>query len=444
MAIQTTPDVGKAMTLLSSNGAREPVDAFCLAPWVHLHVSSLGAITPCCEIQEPIGDVRDDDPFDLWRGSRMGAFRRALLEGWPPDACIKCREREEVGHPSLRADFQRRFHRHRDRVARTNADGGLPNFAPVSLDIRFSNVCNFRCRTCWHESSSRWHADALELGYEVGPVALICNGLDVDRFVARLESTLPTLEEVYFAGGEPLLMDEHYRLLELLDRKGCHRVALRYNTNLSILSYKSSEVLSLWRRFPTVEVHASVDETGPRGELIRNGMRWEDFVRNARRVREECPHVRFCIHTVVSVFNILHLADLQRSLIEERLMDWENVSLGILQVPRAYSIRILPRHLKRRAARRLAVHRDWLADHARRCGGGEEVVERQVRAVEGVVQFMMARDWAYLIPKFTKISRRLDALRGERTEAVLPELAPLFRWSGCYRLLRPLLRRRAH
>lgn len=432
------------MTPIRYDEERRPGDAFCLAPWVHLHVSAVGAVTPCCEIHEPIGDVRDDDPFDLWRGPRVGAFRRALLEGCPTDACIKCREKDEVGHSSLRANFERRFHHHRDRVARTGADGGLPDFDPVSLDIRFSNICNFRCRTCWHESSSRWHDDALALGQQAGPVALIRNGLDVDRFLGQLESLLPTLEEVYFAGGEPLLMEEHYRILELLDRRGCHRVALRYNTNLSVLSCKSTEVLSLWRRFPMVEVDASVDGTGPRGELIRNGMCWEDFVRNARRIRGECPHVRFRTHTVVSAFNILCLADLQRSLIEEGLVDWKDLSLGILQVPRVYSIQILPRHLKRRAARRLAAHRGWLADHARRSGAGEEAVERQVRAIDSVVQFMMARDWAYMVPKFTRISRRLDALRGERTERVLPELAALFRWSWCYRLLRPLLRQRAH
>jgi organic radical activating enzyme len=101
----------------------------------------------------------------------------------------------------------------------------------------------------------------------VGDQAIIQGVEDADGLFDQLDSLLPHIEEIYFAGGEPLLMDEHYRLLDRLAERGLFDTPLRYNTNFSETRYKGRDVFDIWAQFSNVKVSASVDATGGRGEL---------------------------------------------------------------------------------------------------------------------------------------------------------------------------------
>ena len=91
---------------------------------------------------------------------------------------------------------------------------------------------------CGVYSSSKWHQEAMELHGDTtgadtkGVLEFNSNGKEdvfkqVDRFINDVE-------EIYFAGGEPLVMEEHYLILEKLIAAGRTDVRLRYNTNLVI------------------------------------------------------------------------------------------------------------------------------------------------------------------------------------------------------------------
>jgi organic radical activating enzyme len=121
------------------------------------------------------------------------------------------------------------------RAEQTSEDGSSINTNPVYFDIRFSNVCNFRCRICGPWSSHSWFNDAKVVGYDNGNLRLTKAIDDLSSFFEQLKKILPQTEEIYFAGGEPTLMEEHYALLDLLLVQGLTKINLQYNANFSTL-----------------------------------------------------------------------------------------------------------------------------------------------------------------------------------------------------------------
>jgi radical SAM protein with 4Fe4S-binding SPASM domain len=399
--------------------------AFCMAPWMHLHVQAEGFVTPCCESRLQLGNINRQSFDEIWNGPAISAVRAQMLCGERLKSCQKCFDKEDAGVRSRRQEYnEERGHRF-DTVIATSADGRAPNAKPVYWDIRFSNICNFRCRSCWHGSSSRWFADAVAMGVTAGDHAIIQGVEDADGLFDQLDSFLPHIEEIYFAGGEPLIMEEHYRLLDLLIERGYVNVYLTYNSNLSVTSYKGRDVLDRWSRFAKVRVSASIDATRARGELMRKEQNWQETIENARRVRSRCPHVDFLTDTTVSIFNLLHLPDLFHELDALEFVPIGRMKLHLLQDPPFYNIRILPKAWKAKVRAAMAELEQWLADRLSGAPDGDTALTFQRGQIGDIISYMDSEDWSGLLPKFRQTTARLDALRGEVTRDVFPELAPL-------------------
>jgi hypothetical protein len=191
---------------------------------------------------------------------------------------------ERAGGISMRQAYNRDY----GHLAAELVPASLP---PIRMDVRFSNLCNLTRRMCWHGSSSRWHADALKLGLQPGNSALIRS---FESFGVGIEFVMPllkTVEVIYWAGGEPLLQEEHYEILKRLSRMGRNNVALYYNTNLTEFELGENSALRLWREFSHIEVEISIDGVAKRAEIIRNGLIWDRFKENLRRQCAEAPSI---------------------------------------------------------------------------------------------------------------------------------------------------------
>ncbi|WP_255380934.1 twitch domain-containing radical SAM protein [Synechococcus sp. 1G10] len=394
-----------------------------MLPWMSLHVRTDGKVAACCDFEGELGDVRRDDLRSILDGPAMRDLRLRMLQGETVPGCWRCVDRESRGALSIRQAMNSELAGHVDAVLTTRPDGHAPDARPIYWDIRFSNICNFRCRSCWHGASSRWFADAVKLGRQLGDQAIIRADDDIDRLMGELESFLPAVEEIYFAGGEPLIMEEHFRLLRTLITHGRTDVRLKYSSNLSELANHGTGILDAWRHFPNVRLFASVDAMGARGELIRKDLDWDRFVANLHTVRRHCPHVDRRTLTTVSIFNVLHLAELQRFLHVEFGLGLEVIRLHMLQVPRHYSICVLPAALKDLARDRLRAHLAWIGEHADDDAAG---VAHQRRQISAVIEQMDGEDSSALLPKFRRECELLDTVRGECVSATFPELAPIF------------------
>ena len=392
--------------------------AFCVLPWTHLHVRADGSCRPCCVWNGPsVGNARSASLDELWNSPGLKALRADMVNGRPAAGCSRCFENEQAGFWSVRQEKNSFLSRHRSRERLTAPDGTLPRLPVLFLDFRFSNVCNLRCRTCDPTQSSAWAADARALGLPVPGEPVLKPYDDWDALWRQLRPLLEEgPEEILFVGGEPLLMEEHYRILDFLIARGRTDVRLTYNTNFSILRFQGWDALDLWPRFRNVHVAASLDGSGRRGEYLRKGLNWAAAVANREEMLRRCPDVGFSILATLSIFNALHLPDFHREWVEKGYVERNAFALNMLVAPEIYRMQVLPSALKERALEAYRRHQEAFLD-------ADDLAARDFAAAARSLQ---AQDCSDLLPEFVAMTRRLDQLRGEDCREVFPELAGLF------------------
>jgi len=271
---------------------------------------------------------------------------------------------------------------------------------PIYFDIRFSNVCNFRCRTCWHGASSKWFNEAKLLKTNLGKKAIIKNIEDFNEFINSSGEALLGAEEFYFAGGEPLVTEEHYKLLEWLIQNNATKARLRYNTNFSKLKFKDYNLIELWGHFENIELLASIDASNALGEYIRKDMKWEDLLEN-RNVIRAYPFIKFKIAPTVSILNVYHLPELYEECLQLNIIEANDLYINILERPSYYNIQILPKEMKQKVMDKYLSHMDATKP--------KEINQ----AFQSILDYMNEEDRSDLYELFLEKNGKLDELRGE-------------------------------
>jgi MoaA/NifB/PqqE/SkfB family radical SAM enzyme len=399
-------------------------EVFCVLPWIHLSVQPDGKVLPCCASpwDRPAGNLHDSTLEQVWNSPVMRELRRDMLDGTPNPRCGYCYERQEARIPSHREIFNERFAHHIiPETVRTRPDGSLEKLRLLFMDIRFSNVCNFRCRMCGPHASSSWHDDAAKLWENASHEKLLTPTTDPSELWRQIEPLIPDLEEICFAGGEPLLMDEHYQILNLLVDKGLTGVRIRYNTNFSVMSHKGQDVMALWDRFRDVEVAASLDGLERRGEYLRKGIIWDQVLRNRERLRTACPRVNFRVRATLNIMNSLHLPDMHARLLETGFIEPGEFWFHHLSDPEEYRVQVLPKPLKTLAAEKFERHAETLLR------AYDSRIKGEAQAFASARSFFEAEDRTNRLPQFRERTAKLDEMRGESFADVFPELAELTR-----------------
>ena len=210
-------------------------DKICLAPWTHLHTWPNNDVYPCClaPMENPVGNLKNQTLEQVWNSQEMKDMRLSMLKGnLPLKTCSKCIELESHGQDSLRHFFSTRFRKHAHRPAETNPDGSLDDLSIVYWDFRFSNICNMRCRSCGPQLSTGWYEDTKKLwGHLPDDVPDPCKNKNMWEEIVAL---FDIVEEIYFAGGEPLMHTEHYEILKYLDENKMYDKSIIYSTNLNL------------------------------------------------------------------------------------------------------------------------------------------------------------------------------------------------------------------
>jgi organic radical activating enzyme len=398
-------------------------DNFCMMPWVHMHAFPDGRTYPCClaDYWHPVGDLRKNTMAEVWNQTGYRTIRINMLQDKPSVQCTKCYEQEKNGFFSMRNDANRNYGHHIAEVEQTQEDGTHPEFRIRYWDVRFSNLCNFSCRTCGPIFSSNWYNDHVRL-YNRKPDVLGRDMLRVeyttgneDDMIAQMLPHIPHLEQVYFAGGEPLIMKEHYTLLEKLIEAGKTDVRIQYNTNFSELRFKDKHVFEYWKHFKNVSVGASLDASGARAELMRKGTNWQQAVENRQRMIQEAPNVDFYIAATVSALNVLHVLDFHKEWVELGLIKAKDFNVNICQDSNWYRVDIYPPAFKEQVLiPAYERHIAWLEP--------QDKLQRATNGFKSVINFMRAQDQSNLYPKFISETNKLDKLREENTWKTFPEL----------------------
>jgi len=350
-----------------------------------------------------------------WNSAAMKQLRTNMLKGKESSICLNCYEYERVGKISERMQYNKDYKRDFFRVLDTDRSGGVGELGIPLIDIRFSNRCNYKCRICSSEYSSLWHEDELRLNPMATPFPKRLKvATDESEFWKSFEKLLPNVRRLHFAGGEPLVMEEHYRTLEYLIAIGKTDLILSYNTNFSTLQHKGHHLVDLWNRFSKVDIWASLDGMGSKGDYQRKGQKWEQIEDNIRIVRQNCPNVIFGVNMTVSIFNILNVPDFYRHLVDNKLVNSDRMNLYLLFFPHEFCITNLTPSLK---AKVHSTYEAFLSGYFSTVSNKGHF-ENHLQAILN----RMDAEQGQLKDRFVQSVSTLDHLRGERFVDVFPEL----------------------
>jgi radical SAM protein with 4Fe4S-binding SPASM domain len=386
---------------------------FCMYPWIHLHSYPTGDAYPCChaEMPEKLGNCQQQSMKEIWSGDKMKQLRDDMLNERENPACTRCYEQEKSGFFSGRKSANKHHGHHIKKGIDLD-----PPFEMTYWDIRFSNLCNLSCRSCGHIFSSSWYQDQKSLageGWGKNNKPLFWAGRHETDMLEQLMEHIDCVEQIYFAGGEPLMMDEHYHILEELERREKFNVRLIYNTNFTKTKLKDRYVFDYWRKFRSVAVGASLDAMGPRAEYIRKGTDWSEVESNRQMMIEQCPNVDFYISPTMSIQNALHIPDFHRDWVERGYIQPQDLNVNILQDPKWLRIDIAPESYKEKLRVKFKEHLEWLRPL--------DKLNRATVGFESALNFLETDNSQYL-PEFWERMTKLDELRNENLLEVIPEL----------------------
>jgi len=429
---------------------------FCPLPWIHLATRPNGDVRLCCTANASgagVDDVKDaglvkqngqvmnlqyNTISEVWNSNYMKTVRLQMLEGKVPPSCTKCFEEESKGIVSKR-QWESSIWNERLDIATiidtTGEDGSLPIDIPY-FDLRLGNLCQLKCIMCSPHDSSSWIKE-WKLQYPKYKTVELKQDQQWDSefdytwykkgsFLNDMRSQAYNIRELYFAGGEPLLIPEHYKILEFMVETGAARLCvLRYNSNGLELPEKLFE---LWKHFKQVKFNFSVDAVGDRNDYIRYPSKWADVVANLERLDDTPDNIVVNIACAVQLLNVMNIPELvnwkeSKNFKKINLPPYGAGLIGthLVYLPSYLNVRVLPQHLKYQVEKQV----NYFC--SRRTNDTEFMINPYgVKRWQGLVQYMMAEDWSNKLPMLEDYLTVTDQQRGEDFRKIFPELSDLF------------------
>jgi len=440
---------------------------FCVLPWIHMATRPNGDMRLCCNanssgagndheiglVKMPHGrpaNFAKETPMEAWNNEYMKSVRTTIMEGNIPASCKKCFAEESKGVVSKRLweagtwleediDFK-------ELLEQTAEDGTVPEDL-YYLDLRLGHTCNLKCIMCSPHDSSKWVADHKavyplfkneELKKQMNWGRKEFNNFwhENPEFWKDIYKQIPNLKQVYFAGGEPLMIKEHKLFLEEIIRQGyADKILVRYNSNGLLID---EDMIELWSKFRRVKFAVSVDAVGERNHYIRFPTDWDTLVTNLHMLDNTPSNIHVSLATAIQILNIKHLPELAKWKIQQgfKKINFENniggieagggiFNMHLLYIPTYLSVKCLPEADKQEVRERFAELKTWLYENYRQDDDFWNVNPYGWSRWQAVLDFMDSEDHTHLLPAFKEYIERMDKQRNVDFKTVLPELAHL-------------------
>lgn len=429
--------------------------SFCPLPWIHLATRPNGDVRLCCTANasgagstvKEAGIIKDNGVNlnlkthtieEIWNSDYMKKVRLDMLTNNYPSSCSKCYEEELNGVVSKRQWETITWKERLDLdkiVEQTASDGSLPVNIPY-LDLRLGNMCQLKCIMCSPHDSSSWISE-WKLQYPKYKTIELKQDQHWDdrnrdytwyqksEFLNSVKTQAQNIKELYFAGGEPLLIPEHYKILEFMVETGnSQNCILRYNSNGLELPEKLFE---LWKHFKQVKFNFSIDAVGTRNDYIRYPSKWANVVSNLERLDDTPDNIVVNIACAVQILNVLSIQDL---VYWKESMNFKKVNLPpygaglvgthLVYLPNYLNVRVLPEHLKKRVEEQV----NYFC--SKRTADQEFMSNPYgLKRWQGLVKYMTQEDWSNKLPILKDYLSVTDEQRGTDFRQVFPELSTL-------------------
>ena len=247
---------------------------FCIAPFIHMYVHGNEGQRVCCMSTENTL-VTDDTELDLkkrWSNDYYKEFRKKFLRNEAPEVCVKCYDLEKAGGKSDRMNFNDTYM----KFIEPNIETGNQYNAPIDLDIRPGNLCNLKCRMCGPVSSSQLEKEITDNSELLSP--FLGKGTirksDVLAHEHNIEFLLQSADKgnrIKFLGGEPTIMPEVDKFLDILIEKEYFDVPLHFTTNCTNNNKRFTDKLA---KFNNIAFNYSIDGVDKVVEYIRTPVKF--------------------------------------------------------------------------------------------------------------------------------------------------------------------------
>jgi radical SAM protein with 4Fe4S-binding SPASM domain len=400
----------------------------CTIPWMHLNFEPNGKVVPCCLTSHHnyfAGDLTTQPIEEIWNSDNMKSLRKQMINGERPKICDTCFKKEDITGVSGRVFHNRDFPDVLEKIPSiTLEDGTCTEMDLKYWDFRFSNLCNFKCRSCGPRYSSAWVPDAKKLGLTDQEKVWNIEAIENETNIDFLENQIDNVKRIYFAGGEPLLMAEHWQILDKLVEKKRFDVKLSYNTNCSTLEYGKKNVIDYWSQWELgkLEVWPSIDEIGERAELIRSGTVWSKVEENLIKLSKH-DNIILRPGITVGAWNVNRLPEIITYLLElgvirkhiqiYKYINYNNFFINLLDHPKHYHVSILPDDYRDATIKKLE---NFIVDH-------NEKYNTDISSIFTQILHELHKPFDLMAAKqFIHTSKNVDYIRNENIFTTIPEL----------------------
>jgi len=466
------------------NEIKYPSDTFCILPWVHLSTRPDGSMRVCCTANAssvgPTNDKKhggqvgilkteDGKPNNLnvsdflssWNSTYMKNVRKQMLNGDVPPSCVKCFKEEAAGHRSKR-QWETHYWSQRvdiDKLIEETLDDGSVPPQLAYIDLRFGTKCQLACVMCSPHDSSGWIKDYKAIFPEVENASLKTTMQWKDKgsyngssynwhkqnpvFWEQFYDQIPNMQQIYFAGGESLIIEEHYEILEECIRQGhAKNLELRYNSNG--VEWRD-DLFDLWKEFKLVRFHYSVDSIHEMNDYIRYPSQWSRTEEVFRILDEQTgDNVEITVACAVQALNVYYLPDFIKWKVTQgynKINMWPFGAGGInyhfVYHPPHLNVKVLPEWFKAECRKKYEDFYPWWEANWKKSipawhkGKVEYEQWRDadygIKRLEGMLQFMESEDWSVRLPETKEFIELCDKQRGLNWKTVFPEMKDIFK-----------------
>lgn len=311
---------------------------------MHLHAWPDGKAMLCCiahggEQRGKVGDFSINTYQEIMNSDKMKQVRVDLMNGVKIKECEACWKDEALGKKSMRKNNRSVMYDLDELLSKTHPDGTLEDPKMLYMDFRFSNLCNLGCQTCGSPLSStiankKKEKEALKDTINLRFKNVLSERGTITSFVyARPDflevDVIPYLDdckEFYFAGGEPLMHQEHLDILNYLNEHNHYNKRLVYSTNLTLTKWKGTDFLSVWQNFNKILFWCSIDGFGDELEYIREYSSHDKIFSNLEKIlqlKEANPVKQFKVNIAYthSIYNAYTVKEFFQYLYDTGLLD---------------------------------------------------------------------------------------------------------------------------
>ena len=405
-------------------------------PFTGLATREDGVIQACCR-SHPVGNIQDNTLEEIWNNDNMKRIRRQVLQGERPAECAPCFNLEDQGVESLRQRHisgvipESRIKLYPHAMNSMYSDFSMP-FEIPTMELKLNNLCNLKCRMCHPMDSTAWNdwgevKDFYKAEGNIMYAIVEDNNLErrpyLDKFDDNpnwwnsFEKLLPYFRRVEFAGGEPLMDPQHYRILDMLKPYG-HQIEIKYATNLTTLGIsKGRTVHDYWPNFRSVAVNVSIDGIDNVYNYIRGNGDFNQVRKNIKEIQKITNISRIVGACTVQVSNILSLDNIIESFLDD---------LGIIlhthrvEYPKLLSAQVIPFDLRDLAIERLQQVSLRVKDF-KMCKDNPELVSYTLGQIQDNINYLQARDQSDKWTDCVEFNSRLDRTRNQSFIDVTPE-----------------------